>query len=97
MTADLTSLAERLEGATAKPDALEYAIEIIEWTNYIRYDEPEEIIDGYTRYSPAGRPNAEAAKRANEVRALAGLPLRDYGKEFPGDYVRALSNPKART
>jgi len=63
--------------------ALDLAIQYVEWERPIKYDEPQEIIAGFTRYAPAAKPNKEAARKANEIRELAGLPMVDYAKEYP--------------
>lgn len=63
--------------------ALNYAIEIIEWTNPVSYQKVEEVISGWPRYQQYARPNKHAQERANNLRKVAGWPVRDYREDFP--------------
>lgn len=65
-------------------EALLVAIELIEWERYVKYDEVAETIGGWPRYETSGRPNNQAMHRANDIREMAGLPLVDYAKDYPG-------------
>jgi hypothetical protein len=63
-------------------EALELALQYVEWQRPVSYDAFQETIGGFPRYEREAKPNKEAQRRANEIREVAGLPARDYAREF---------------